>query len=72
MISIVKARKRSLGQGNVFTPVCHSVHGGCILPTSRADTHPDRHPSLGRYPLWADPPQADTPLGRTPPPRDGN
>ena len=21
-------RKRSLGQGNVFTPICHSVHGG--------------------------------------------
>ena len=27
-------RKRSLGQGNVFTPVCHSVHGG------RAGLHP--------------------------------
>ena len=25
---IITARKRSLGQGNVFTPVCHSVHGG--------------------------------------------
>ena len=24
---IFTARKRSLGQGNVFTPVCHSVHG---------------------------------------------
>ena len=24
----ITARKRSLGQGNVFTPVCHSVHGG--------------------------------------------
>ena len=24
--SIVTARKRSLGQGNIFTPVCHSVH----------------------------------------------
>ena len=22
------ARKRSLGQGNIFAPVCHSVHGG--------------------------------------------
>ena len=22
------ARKRSLGQGNIFTPVCHSVHRG--------------------------------------------
>ena len=27
------ARKRSLGQGNVFTPVCHSVHrGGVSFP----------------------------------------
>ena len=25
---IITARKRSLGQGNVFTPVCHSVHEG--------------------------------------------
>ena len=23
---IITARKRSLGQGNIFTPVCHSVH----------------------------------------------
>ena len=27
--TIITARKRSLGQGNIFTPVCHSVHGGC-------------------------------------------
>ena len=25
---LVTARKRSLGQGNIFTPVCHSVHKG--------------------------------------------
>ena len=25
---IFTARKRSLGQGNVFTRMCHSVHGG--------------------------------------------
>ena len=25
---IFTARQRSLGQGNVYTPVCHSVHGG--------------------------------------------
>ena len=30
---IFTARKRSLGQGNIFAPVCHSVHGGgCLLP----------------------------------------
>ena len=30
---LVTARKRSLGQGNIFTPVCHSVHGGgvCVV-----------------------------------------
>ena len=26
-IVIFATRKRSLGQGNVFTPICHSVHG---------------------------------------------
>ena len=26
------ARKRSLGQGNIFTPVCHSVHRGVPRP----------------------------------------
>ena len=27
-VLLITARKRSLGQGNIFTPVCHSVHGG--------------------------------------------
>ena len=27
-LKIITARKRSLRQGNVFTPVCHSVHRG--------------------------------------------
>ena len=32
MCSIVTARKRSLGQGNIFIPVCHSVHrGACVV-----------------------------------------
>ena len=26
--NVFTARKRSLGQGNIYTPVCHSVHGG--------------------------------------------
>ena len=60
-----------LRQGNVFTPVCHSVHRGGVCLWSRgvsttppgqtppADP-PGRHP-LGRHPL------ADTPsLGRHP------
>ena len=30
---IFTSRKRSLGQGNIFTPVCHSVHTGaaCVV-----------------------------------------
>ena len=28
MFAIFTARKRSLGQGNIFAPVCHSVHKG--------------------------------------------
>ena len=31
IFSLVTARKRSLGQGNIFTPVCHSVQGGHAL-----------------------------------------
>ena len=29
---IFTARKRSLGQGNMFTPVCHSVYRGGLVP----------------------------------------
>ena len=32
-----------LRQGNVFTPVCHSVHRGG-LPHTHTHTHPGRHP----------------------------
>ena len=29
---VITSRKRSLGQGNIFTPVCHSVHkGACVV-----------------------------------------
>ena len=28
IVALVTARKRSLGQDNVFTSVCHSVYGG--------------------------------------------
>ena len=31
--SLITARKQSLGQSNVFTPVCHSVGGWCWLPS---------------------------------------
>ena len=68
---IVTARKRSLGGGNVFTPVCDSVHNGrCLLhcwdTPPWADTPLVRHPPhLGRYPLGRYPP-GQTPLGRHP------
>ena len=53
--------QRSCGQGNIFTPVCHSVHRGGVStrenPPDQADT-----------PLGADTPpdQADTPREQTP------
>ena len=34
-ILVITARKRSLGQGNIFTPVCHSVHRGGMRGCSR-------------------------------------
>ena len=47
-ISIIAARKRSLGQGNIFAPVCHSVHRGEYL------TPPwSRHPPGTRYTPWS-------------------
>ena len=57
---IFTACKQSLGQGNVFTPVCDSVHGVCLPHcmlgyTPPWQTPPDRHP-----------PWADTPLHRHP------
>ena len=60
-------------QGNVFTPVCHSVHRGSAIPPHHPGRHPwaDTHP--GQTPLCADTPWADThpprqtPPGQTPP-----
>ena len=62
------AHKRSLGQGNVFTPVCDSVHRG----GESAPLHAGIHLAIGRpaprqahthsYP-WADIPS----LGKPPP-----
>ena len=36
---IFTSRKRSLGQGNIFTPVCHSVHTGaaCVVGACMAE-----------------------------------
>ena len=62
------ARKRSLGQGNVFTPVCHSVRRGVSQHVIDGGVHPvDRH-LLGRHPLGRHP-SGRHPLGRQPPSR---
>ena len=67
-IALFTARKGSLGQGNVFTPVCHSVHRGrgvCPPPVPRC------RPPWMQTPLgWVDPSlDADPPgVGQTPPP----
>ena len=38
--------QRSCGQGNIFTPVCHSVHrGGGIPQGTKADPLPEQTPS---------------------------
>ena len=66
---IFTARKRSLGQGNIFTPVCHSVHRGG-LPQCMMGYPPDQAPSLGpgtppdQAPPWPGIPLGDTVNGR--------
>ena len=66
--------KRSFGQGNIFTPVCHSVHRGGVpdqaRPPDQAGTRPMtrytpgtrqvHHPGPGRYTTQD---QAGTPRG---------
>ena len=64
---IFTARKRSLGQGNIFAPVCHSVHRGVC------SVHAGRPPLPGGDPLVGDPrggtpPSRRPPWGVTPPP----
>ena len=67
--------QRSCGQGNIFTPVCHSVHRGGsasvhagIPPQSR---HPPQEQTLPQSrhhpPLGADTPQSRHPPKQTPP-----
>ena len=56
----ITVRKRSLGQGNVFTPVCHSVHRG----------RGSLQPPVGRPGIWEEPtlgrPPRRRPLSRPP------
>ena len=75
---VITARKRSLGQGNIFAPVCHSVHRGKYLgrypprkaQLPRAGTPPDRYSPQAYTPPWAGtPPGRYTPWAGTPPGR---
>ena len=59
--------KRSFGQGNIFTPVCHSVHRGRGSPSPGGFSLPEPH-RHGEPPQWRTPPSRH-PLGwRTHPP----
>ena len=58
-------------QGNIFTSVYHSVHGGGVYFSMHWGRHPPgqtpspgRHPLLDRHPPGRHPPWADTPPGR--------
>ena len=55
--AFVTARKRSLGQGNIFTPICHSVHRGV----------PARGGACSRGVPGRDPPRTVTAAGGTHP-----
>ena len=57
--------QRSCGQGNIFTPVCHSVHRGGVCLSACWDT---TTPPRSRHPLGAYTPPEQTPsLEQTPP-----
>ena len=81
---IVTGRQRSCDQGNIFTPVCHSVHRGgggwggglpqCMLgyqpPGSDTTTPQIRPPRTRQIPPDQTLPQTrQTPPDQTPPPR---
>ena len=61
---LITTRKRSLGQGNIYAPVCHSVHGGGGLPQCMLECHPPlprRPPCQGDTPAQENPPAKETP-----------
>ena len=67
---LVTARKRSLGQGNIFRSVCQefcSQGGVCLSACWDTHTHPgSRHPPIADTPA----PRANTPWEQTPPGAD--
>ena len=73
--NVITACKRSLGQGYIFTGICHSVNRGVCLsacwdtPPCQGDT-PAREtpPCQGDPPAKNPPPSKETPPPRRPPP----
>ena len=68
--------QQSCDQGNIFTPVCHSVHRGVCLSACWDTTPPGAHPlEQTPHPPRPDPPGADppgaNPPGTRPPPTPG-
>ena len=49
-VFLFTARKRSLGQGNIFAPVCHSVHRVVCLSASWDTTPRDQAPPWDQAP----------------------
>ena len=80
-ITIITARKQSLGQGYIFTCICHSVNRGdlpqcmlgytpspCQVDPPAKETPPAKKTPLSRRPLCqGDPSAKETPLRRRPP-----
>ena len=58
--SFITGRIRSMGEGNVFTGVWHSVHG-----RRAGDAPPEMYPRM--HPLWTHTPDAPLPADALPP-----
>ena len=59
--------QRSCGQGNIFTPVCHSVHGGGVCLSACWDTTPPPSRPPEQSPPPSRPPSEQTPPGKQTP-----
>ena len=58
--------QQSCGQGNIFTPVCHSVHRGVSASVHAGIPPPEQRPPRSRHPPEQTTPQEQTPLEQTP------
>ena len=67
VMALITVRKRSLGQSNIFAPVCHSVHRG--MGSTWAGTPPSRYSPLAGTPPRQVHPPAGIPPRQVPPGR---